>query len=772
MFRHLIIFLLAILMFSFSYLASAQSNVQFTFGGANDDYGMSVVQTDDKGFLIQSRTSSYGIGDIDVLYTKTDSTGKIQWSKTFGTIARDYAKQIRKDHAGDYVSSNWATPGFRPDDDWHIMRMDPDGNLLNENFYGGGMDDEIHCFNLTSDGAYILAGNTESFASTPKDIWIIKTDYDFIPQWNTIIQLNANEHPRAILEAQTDSYFVLGNQTVSGLSSRNIFLFYLDSSGDILWSKEILASALDDGLEAVFDGQDLICTGYTESYGSGGRDVLVFKISTTGSLIWAKTYGGNGNEEAYSLIQGGDGNYLIGGSTTSWGNGGKDIFLMNIDGDGNLISANTSGGSLDDGFQLFRVETTGQSGYVLSCATYSYGNGGSDVYVMKTDLQGVSCCTQAANNVIVNDVNLNLTDIAVNTTSAMNFPAHNWGSRSESLQSETLCIDGLKIVGEDTVCQSSGPHKYSIQPAVDLNIDWLLPPGAVITGTSGDTVIYLEFGDSQGYIKASITDGCDLGAFDSLYIFIGQGAESDAGSDAQICQGQYYDFNTAIIQPYATNYDSLIWSGGNGYFSDPTTLLPVYYPDGDELGDVALNIIAYGSGNCGNDTSSMLLNILAGPEVSLGNDTAICGNIAVLLDAGPGYDQYQWQDGSQEQTYMAGTAGTFWVNIQTGICTASDTMLIVQDCPSQIWFPNCFTPNNDGYNDVFKPVYENIGYYKLYIFNRWGQLLFESDDVEHSWDGKFKGRECSNGVYVFLAEYEDNLSGEVITVNGSVSILK
>ena len=69
--------------------------------------------------------------------------------------------------------------------------------------------------------------------------------------------------------------------------------------------------------------------------------------------------------------------------------------------------------------------------------------------------------------------------------------------------------------------------------------------------------------------------------------------------------------------------------------------------------------------------------------------------------------------------------------------------------------PNAFTPNNDGLNDVFKPVANNITLNDLQIFNRWGQIIFETSDINKGWDGVFQGQKCAIGNYVYWLSYFD-----------------
>lgn len=90
-------------------------------------------------------------------------------------------------------------------------------------------------------------------------------------------------------------------------------------------------------------------------------------------------------------------------------------------------------------------------------------------------------------------------------------------------------------------------------------------------------------------------------------------------------------------------------------------------------------------------------------------------------------------------------------------CTNSDTSSVLlyngPDCEGVIYFPNAFTPNSDGLNDRFRPKQLNIVRFKLLIYNRWGEKVFETDDPSLGWDGTFRGTQCPAGVYVYSSTF-------------------
>ena len=143
------------------------------------------------------------------------------------------------------------------------------------------------------------------------------------------------------------------------------------------------------------------------------------------------------------------------------------------------------------------------------------------------------------------------------------------------------------------------------------------------------------------------------------------------------------------------------------------------------------------------------------PSPNLGNDTMICIGRSLTLNGNyPG--NYLWSNGSTNPSVTVVNSGVYII-ITSNICgSSSDTVNVeVSDCDQIIWVPNAFTPNGDGNNDFFIPYIENIANYKFSIFNRWGQLVFQTQDSMEGWDGSYKGKPMGMDSYTWKMEFED-----------------
>ncbi len=163
------------------------------------------------------------------------------------------------------------------------------------------------------------------------------------------------------------------------------------------------------------------------------------------------------------------------------------------------------------------------------------------------------------------------------------------------------------------------------------------------------------------------------------------------------------------------------------------------------------------------------------PIVYLGPDTTICLHENVLLDAGSGMDNYLWSNNSAMSTLQAYYTGVYWVRVNRKTCVVSDTIELF-NCPPKFIVPNVFTPNGDGYNDVFNIDYQNIWEFQVKIYDRWGVKVFQSTNLESPWNGKVNGRDAAEGVYfwqIIYQEYNGKGGGyEDKMVRGTVSLYR
>ncbi|MCS6916555.1 MAG: gliding motility-associated C-terminal domain-containing protein [Chitinophagales bacterium] len=194
------------------------------------------------------------------------------------------------------------------------------------------------------------------------------------------------------------------------------------------------------------------------------------------------------------------------------------------------------------------------------------------------------------------------------------------------------------------------------------------------------------------------------------------------------------------------NPTDYLWSGPGITGMTSTTVTTTVQQAG------TYEVFLYISDNlCTPDTASQMLNVYDYPIVNLGPDTAICIDETLLLNAGNPGLYHQWHNGDLSQTYLVTQVPQLvWVLVDNNGCTSTDTLRVGSACP--FFIPNAFTPNNDGINDEFRIYTDGNQEFEFKIFNRWGQLLFQTNDPSKGWDGRYQGVPQEMGVYVYALE--------------------
>jgi len=191
----------------------------------------------------------------------------------------------------------------------------------------------------------------------------------------------------SVIETKNGGLVVVGRTNSFGAGGRDGWLISTDSKGRERWN-ETFGGPGDDEAMAVLETSDggLIFAGGTNSRGAGDFDAWLTKTDPKGGEIWNRTLGGSGYDWAYSLDKTGDGGYVVVGETESFGAGGKDAWLVKTDAEGDELWNRTYGGANDDGGRS--AKETDDGGYIIAGFTESFGAGGSDLWLLKTDSEG------------------------------------------------------------------------------------------------------------------------------------------------------------------------------------------------------------------------------------------------------------------------------------------------------------------------------------------------------------------------------------------------
>ncbi len=387
--KRLILFVTIFFIFTLMLSAYSKPDTTWTrlFGGSQYEFGRCIEQTYDGGYILVGDTYSYGAGDKDIYLIKVKSNGDTLWTKTYGGIGEEDGFSVQQTTDSGYIilgtTSSYGVGGFN----FWLVKTKPNGDTLWTKTFGGSEWDWGYSVQQTSDKGYILTGYTESYGPAPyiSNLWLIKTDSLGNTDWSKVYGGNSTDYGCLVRETSDGGYIIIGDTYSFGAGSRDIYLLKTNSIGDTLWTKTFGGSNSDGGksVQQTYD-DGYILTGYTESYGAGDKDFWLIKTDSNGSMEWDKTFGGSNEERGESVCQTNDSGYIITGNTESYGNGNSDVYIVRTDINGDTLWTSTYGWDNQDWGRC--IEQTDDGGYIIVGDTYtSLSTGEYDIYVIKLD---------------------------------------------------------------------------------------------------------------------------------------------------------------------------------------------------------------------------------------------------------------------------------------------------------------------------------------------------------------------------------------------------
>ncbi len=354
-----------------------------TFGGTGIDEGISIQQTTDGGYIITGKT--YLNGNFDVYLIKTDEIGTEQWYKTFGGTESDLGFSVQQTIDGGFIITGCVESFGNGGYDVYLIKTDGSGVEQWNKTFGGSNNDIGNSVQQTTGGGYIICGSSSSFGNGNYDAYLIKTDGSGVEQWNKTFGGTGIDEGLSIQQTTDGGYIITGKTYLNG--NFDIYLIKTDEIGTEQWYKTFGGTGIDEGysVQQTTDGGYII-TGYTTSFGSGQEDVYLIKTDENGEEEWYNTFGGTEYDLGFSVQQTTDGGFIITGCVESFGNGGYDVYLIKTD-DSGVEQWNKTFGNISRDYGN-SVKQTSDGGYIICGYTTSFGSGQEDVYLIKTDENG------------------------------------------------------------------------------------------------------------------------------------------------------------------------------------------------------------------------------------------------------------------------------------------------------------------------------------------------------------------------------------------------
>ncbi|HVI49165.1 MAG TPA: gliding motility-associated C-terminal domain-containing protein [Chitinophaga sp.] len=319
---------------------------------------------------------------------------------------------------------------------------------------------------------------------------------------------------------------------------------------------------------------------------------------------------------------------------------------------------------------------------------------------------------------------------------------------------------GCSEIDDEVTITFTGPqYPFSLGP------DTLMCPGESITlaprvpeatawkWSTGSTAPSVTI-NYQANVWAMVEINHICNVIDTIFINFNRLKKLNLGNDTTICKGNFLvlsaDFGNGQYR----------WQDGSDQATYYVTKPGNYY--------VHAQI-----GRC-ESTDTIHVSFVDTLRARLGPDTLLCRNEVLLLrPAGIGGGTFKWQDSTSVPVYAVTQPGYYSVSAYNECGKTTDSIVVkYHDCACAVNFPTAFTPNGDGRNDYFRPVYRcPIYQYTLSVYNRWGERVFYTTDPQIGWTGRVNGNTADIGTYVWILDYKEVDTKIAVHKTGTITLL-
>jgi len=372
-------FILLLFLFGFTHAQSIM--FQKVYGGAGSDWGASVQQTSDMGYILTGYGTSFSSSD-DIYLIKTDVNGDTLWTRVLGSPATsEQAGSVQQTADGGFVMvGGYLNGGYG---DVYLLKTNSNGIIqwtkvyINPNKSEGGTS-----VKQTTDGGYIIAGGSEDNGG---DVYVIKTNPNGDTTWTKNYGGTDVETGSSIQQTNDGGYIVAGYTRSFGAGLEDVYLIKTDSNGDTVWTKTYGGSNYDKGysVQKIISGGYII-VGTTKSFGPANNNVYLIKTDSNGDTLWTKIIGNGINAFGLSGQPTTDGGYIITGGMSP--SGYNNAYLVKTDSNGDTLWTKTYGGTRTE--EGHCVQQTADGGYILAGISDSYPLFDLNIYLVKTDSLG------------------------------------------------------------------------------------------------------------------------------------------------------------------------------------------------------------------------------------------------------------------------------------------------------------------------------------------------------------------------------------------------
>jgi hypothetical protein len=322
------------------------------------------------------------------------------WIKNLGASrVEEYANAMQPTSDGGFIIAGQTGLLLGVPGEVWLVRTDAAGDTLWTKKYGGAGREEGHAVQQTGDGGFIIAGTTTSYGAGRTDAWLIRTNAAGDTVWTKTYGGSSEDYAEAVELTADGGFIITGNTFYPGSVNSDLWLIRADATGDTLWTRTFGGPGIEQGksVQQTSDG-GFVVTGRLSSFSAIGQsDVWLIRTDADGDSLWTRSFAGPGPSWSFdygnAVQQTIDGGFVVVGSTD---NGsitvGSDVFLIRTDANGDTLWTRAYAGIGSD--EGHAIQETAGGGFIIAGETYSPSTSDTDLLLIRTDAAGDTLWTK------------------------------------------------------------------------------------------------------------------------------------------------------------------------------------------------------------------------------------------------------------------------------------------------------------------------------------------------------------------------------------------
>lgn len=383
---------LMLLLISCPLLAQEGPEVVWTnyFGTESNDGARDIEHTPDGNLVIAGYTRNTDQDDQDMFLVKLDLDGNQLFTAQYGQTGRDVANSVVACDDGGFVLAGYIDLMEGNGRDFVVVKLNSEGESVWQYLYSSPYSDGANSIAKTSDGGYIVTGYSGAdWEATQYEVILVKLDADGNESWSQIYQEDLAQHGNAVIETSDGSFVILGETGTVGASNRNVYMIKTDSEGEVLWVNQFGGNGFDWGHDVVeLSTGEYGVAAEADVHGTDFMNTYALRISDNGDNNWDSNYGpGPFYQYSYAIEETPDGGLLVGGVAKNRGTNNNDIFLVKYEPDGSREWYSILGDGTTDEWLMGMCRL--DDGFAIAGHSNADGAGGYDMMVMKLNNSGM-----------------------------------------------------------------------------------------------------------------------------------------------------------------------------------------------------------------------------------------------------------------------------------------------------------------------------------------------------------------------------------------------